>query len=122
MPLKQSRLPKTQNQAEFKRAVAQSLFQNPPLPYPAIKPDPSETHPMVPGEEDLIGFVTTGNFNLADGRGVGIGSVVVSKMLESWNIQIDGKGVKDNERKLCIVRNAGTSTGRLGTWEPVGMS
>ncbi|KUJ23443.1 uncharacterized protein LY89DRAFT_713899 [Mollisia scopiformis] len=56
------------------RLLAQSLLQNPPLQYPADKN--GDDHLLVPNEEDLIGFVTTGEFNLAEGKGVAVGSIV----------------------------------------------
>jgi ribonuclease P/MRP protein subunit POP1 len=85
------------------------------LPYPADK-DGGNDYPLVPGEDDLIGFVTTGEFNLAEGKGVAIGSVVVAKVLEG--LRRDGKKPAKDDR-LCIVRNAGEKIGRLGRWEAV---
>lgn len=95
------------------RLVAQSLLQNPPLSYPAEKN--VDEGPLVPDEEDLIGFVTTGEFNLAEGKGVGVGTVVVRKALEGvrWAKKGDGAG------RVCIVRNAGEKIGRLARWEVV---
>ncbi|KAL4794931.1 ribonucleases P/MRP protein subunit POP1-domain-containing protein [Aspergillus venezuelensis] len=82
--------------------------------------NPSHTeHLPIPGEEDLIGFITTGNFNLSEGKGTGIGSILVSKVRET------GKGRNSNGKKrnkqgnMCIVRNAGESVGRLAFWELV---
>ncbi|KAF4626327.1 hypothetical protein G7Y89_g11831 [Cudoniella acicularis] len=85
------------------RLLAESLTQNPPLPYPADKKN--DEHPLVPDEEDLIGFVTTGEFNLAEGKGVAIGSVLVAKVTESLRMPGEKRG---NEGRLCIkfVRNA----------------
>lgn len=91
------------------RMLAQFLVQN-PIPYPS---DKTEDHPLVPDEEDLVGFVTTGEFNLAEGKGVAIGSVVVNKVLEGI------RGGPKKEGMLCIVRNAGEKIGRLGRWEAV---
>ena len=68
-----------------------------------------DDYPVVPDEEDLIGFVTTGNFNLGEGRGTGIGCLVLGRVLEG----------KVRERALCIVREAGQGIGRLGRWEIV---
>ncbi|KAJ5657411.1 uncharacterized protein N7484_001060 [Penicillium longicatenatum] len=65
----------------------------------------------VPTEDDLIGFVTSGNYNLSEGKGTGIGSILLSKVLIP--------NVKLHERKMCIVRAAGEKLGRLGTWELV---
>ncbi|KAF8853153.1 POPLD-domain-containing protein [Acephala macrosclerotiorum] len=93
------------------RLLAQSLLDTPAPKYPADKND--DGHPLVPDEEDLIGFVTTGEFNLAEGKGVAVGSVVVSKVLEGMR-----RGTA-KEGKLCIVRNAGERIGRLARWEAV---
>lgn len=68
-------------------------------------------HVDLPLEEDLIGFVTTGNYNLSEGKGTGIGSILLSKVLNP--------DVKPSERKLCIVRASGETIGRLGVWELV---
>ncbi|KAK7729844.1 Ribonucleases P/MRP protein subunit pop1 [Cytospora paraplurivora] len=70
-------------------------------------------HPLVPGEEDLIGYVTKGEFNLAEGRGVGIGCVSVERALEA--LRVGG----DKEGRLCIVRAAGESVGWVARWEAV---
>ncbi|KAL4997045.1 ribonucleases P/MRP protein subunit POP1-domain-containing protein [Aspergillus recurvatus] len=72
-------------------------------------------HLPVPPEGDLIGFITTGNFNLSEGKGTGIGSVLVSKVRDT------AKGTKgqSRERSMCIVRNAGENVGRLAFWELV---
>ncbi|OJJ43119.1 hypothetical protein ASPZODRAFT_19811 [Penicilliopsis zonata CBS 506.65] len=62
----------------------------------------------LPTGEDLIGFVTTGNYNLSEGAGTGIGSISVGKVCKS----------KDrSQRKMCIIRAAGERVGRLGYWE-----
>ena len=69
-------------------------------------------YPNVPGDEALIGFVTTGNLNLKEGRGVGIGCLDVGKVGK-------GKGREGREGRLCVVREAGMGVGRLARWEPV---
>jgi ribonuclease P/MRP protein subunit POP1 len=97
------------------RLLAQSLLQVPTLSYPADKNEGND-YPVVPDEDDLIGFVTTGEFNLVEGKGVAIGSVVVTKVLEG--LRRDGKKAGKDGR-LCIVRNAGEKIGRLGRWEAV---
>lgn len=70
-------------------------------------------YPVVPDEDDLVGFVTTGNFNLGEGKGIGIGSLLVEKGLP------DKEGGMEKEGHLCIVRDAGQSVGRLARWELV---
>lgn len=92
-----------------------------------------------PDEEDLIGFVTTGGFNLREGKGTAIGGIWVQRVVEGWRAEqqeMDGvntskegilasqarkiekeKKRREKERCLCVVRNAGESIGRLGVWE-----
>jgi ribonuclease P/MRP protein subunit POP1 len=78
-------------------------------------------HPDVPDEEDLIGFVTTGNFSLKDGRGVGIGSIRIDRVMPKEDGQDTGKGKRVNvergQRYYCIVRDAGEAVGRLAEWD-----
>ena len=69
-------------------------------------------HPPVPDEQDLIGFVTTGNFNLGQGRGTGIGCVLVERVLDDLNGKAKGG--------ICIVREVGVGVGRVGRWGAVG--
>jgi ribonuclease P/MRP protein subunit POP1 len=104
----QTKIPRNIPLPERTRLLAQSLLQAPPL----TDGTEGDDHPNVPDEEDLIGFVTTGEFNLADGKGVAIGTVVVGKVLEGLK---NGKGKR--QAKLCIVRNAGETVGRLARWE-----
>jgi ribonuclease P/MRP protein subunit POP1 len=59
-------------------------------------------YPSCPSKEYLIGYVTTGDFNLSDGLGVGIGSIRTSRMTDD---------------RLCLVRNVGHNTARLARWE-----
>lgn len=86
-------------------------------------------YPPVPDEHDLIGYVTTANFQLGEGRCEAIGNVAVSRVLEAGNQDIDTghvdgqPGGRTSETKtlkrvakLCIVRDAGQSVGRLATW------
>lgn len=90
---------------EARRQLADSLIST------AAAGRAESDHLSVPLEEDLIGFVTTGNHNLSEGKGTGIGSILLSKVLKPE--------VKPSERKLCIVRAAGETIGRLGVWELV---
>jgi len=76
----------------------------------SLKPG-SANYPIVPDAVDLIGFVTSGNFNLAEGLGTGIGSIALSRVLERVH------GADRSEQQLCIVRDAGQDIGRLARWE-----
>jgi ribonuclease P/MRP protein subunit POP1 len=96
------------------RLLAQSLLDTPPLPYPADKSD--DGHPLVPDEEDLIGFVTTGEFNLAEGKGVAIGTVLVDRAVKGLRRE-NKQDVKGG--RWCVVRNAGEKIGRLARWDTV---
>ena len=98
------RLPKDAPAYLVQRRLAQSLLE----PARAGEDD----YPTCPGEEDLIGFVTTGNLNLSEGRGTGIGNLLLSRVLNDVRQHGD-------DGKLCIIRNAGQSIGRLAKWSPV---
>jgi ribonuclease P/MRP protein subunit POP1 len=91
-------------QEDARQKLAASLIT------PTADTESRQDHLPVPTEEDLIGFVTTGNYNLSEGKGTGIGSILVCKVAAS------GKG-KVRERRMCIVRSAGERVGRLGFWE-----
>ncbi|KAI5813141.1 ribonuclease P complex subunit Pop1, partial [Pyronema omphalodes] len=67
-----------------------------------------ETYPECPGEENLVGFVTTGNYSLTQGHAVALGGLAWGRW---W---CDGQ---DRMERLCVVRNVGDTVGRLGRWE-----
>lgn len=68
-------------------------------------------YPLVPDEVDLIGFVTTGNYNLGEGRREAIGNVAVARVVGA-----ESEKQKASARNLCIVREAGQGLGRLARW------
>jgi ribonuclease P/MRP protein subunit POP1 len=74
-----------------------------------------DDYPTVPGEEDLIGFVTTGNFNLAEGMPTAVANIALHRVLGG---ALGGQGVPKEDR-ICIVRPAGGTVGRLAAWEVV---
>lgn len=81
-------------------------------------------HLPIPSEGDLIGFVTSGNYNLSEGKGTGIGSIVLGRIFPSSGETGKGGNNKKNnvvtrERRLCIVRGSGERVGRLGIWDIV---
>lgn len=96
------RIPKTTPDHVKRRLLAQALLEPPRIG--------DDEYPACPGEEDLIGFVTTGNYNLAEGQGTGIGNVLLRKVVQE--IRTDAE-----VGKLCIVRNVGNGAGRLAKWE-----
>lgn len=49
-----------------------------------IEEDIWDRHVPSPGKEDLIGFVTTGGYNLAEGRGMAIGSIWMQRIIQGW--------------------------------------
>lgn len=77
-------------------------------------PRPGEgDYPACPGEEDLIGFVTSGNYDLGAGRGGAVGCLVAGRVEGGL---VGEKGEVEGGR-LCIVRDAGMGVGRLARWE-----
>ncbi|KAJ5600593.1 hypothetical protein N7450_001660 [Penicillium hetheringtonii] len=89
---------------EARRQLTESLISG-------VPEDSPSGHLEIPAEGDLIGFVTTGNYNLSEGKGTGIGSILLSKAIET--------DAKLSEKKLCIVRSSGEIVGRLARWEIV---
>ncbi|KAI9682512.1 MAG: hypothetical protein M1829_000304 [Trizodia sp. TS-e1964] len=96
---------------ETRRALALAIF-SPPAPASAS----SAEYPAVPGSEDLIGFVTSGSYHLGEGKGVGIGSVFVAKVLQRLR---GAKAESRRQERLCVVRAAGEVVGRLARWDPI---
>lgn len=81
-------------------------------------PQPGDVeYPFVPDKEDLIGFITTGNFNLAAGKATGVGSIVLAKAIDLRSTQYSPTMIA--KRYLCIVRNVGERFGRLARWQLV---
>ncbi|KAK6008000.1 hypothetical protein QM012_004814 [Aureobasidium pullulans] len=96
---------KSASPADVQRRLAADLVQ------PPTSDDHHDHCPPLPEKEDLIGFVTKGEFSLTEGRGVAIGSVLVQALTSTIN-NTTGKG-----SYICIVRNAGETVGRLGRLE-----
>lgn len=94
---------KSSSAAEVQQRLAADLLEPP-------QSDNNDSCPLLPGKEDLIGFVTTGEFSLTSGGGVAIGNVFVERLITTANA--DGKGAH-----MCIVRNAGETVGRLAKLE-----
>ncbi|CBX93168.1 similar to ribonuclease P complex subunit Pop1 [Plenodomus lingam JN3] len=74
-----------------------------------------QDYPVVPDEEDLIGFVTTGNYNLCEGIPTAVANVALDRIMCAVK---EGGGLAA-ENRLCIVRQAGSTIGRLARWEAV---
>lgn len=83
-----------------------------------------------PEKGDLVGFVTSGGYNLREGRGTAVGGVWVQRVREGWFEEERRLGDEGEVRKsqakaeakewlkrLCVVRNSGSAVGRLGVWE-----
>lgn len=96
------RLPKDAPAHVVQRRLAQSLLERPQAG--------DSNYPSCPPEEDLIGFVTTGNLNLSEGRGSAVGNILLNRVMQ--DVRENGK-----DGRLCVVRNAGNSIGRLAEWE-----
>ncbi|KAL8794830.1 MAG: hypothetical protein Q9195_002658 [Heterodermia aff. obscurata] len=93
----------------------------------------AEEYPSCPAEEDLIGFVTTGNFDLGMGRSAALGNIAIAKALKQIDVSENKeseatgestgnegqsllRGLKPEDR-ICVVRNAGQRVARLARWE-----
>ena len=94
------------------RELARRLLDPPQASSSCLKAG-DKHYPVVPNEGDLIGFVTTGNYNLAEGAPTAIANLVLHKVLDA-----EGKGIQKDGR-VCIVREVGHTLGRLATWNVV---
>jgi ribonuclease P/MRP protein subunit POP1 len=77
-------------------------------------PRPSKgDYPICPTEDDLLGFVTTGNMSLSEGRGRAVGALSCGRVEveeERWNEE-------KQFRRWCIVRDVGKDIARLAKWD-----
>ncbi|RDA87390.1 hypothetical protein CP532_6975 [Ophiocordyceps camponoti-leonardi (nom. inval.)] len=71
-------------------------------------------HPLIPSSDDLIGFVTSGAFNLVAGNVIAYASLSAPPVVA--DLRRD-PSVSSDEARLCIVRNAGENVGWLARWE-----
>ena len=78
---------------------------------PAVSTPADDDYPLVPDEDDLIGFVTTGNYNLAEGMPTAVANLALHRVLR-------GESAQPPDR-VCIVREPGRTIGRLAKWEVV---
>lgn len=110
-PKQKQQKEKPDDMQERKRLLAQHLTA-PPEPYPPLATNNDSIHghhPLVPDAEDLIGFVTSGSFNMAHGRGTAVGTIAVEKVIADLR-------TVPKEAQLCIVRNTGENVGWLARW------
>lgn len=114
-------LPKHAPRHEVNAHTAASLLNPPPPPQPPQQQQPragDATYPAVPPEQDLIGFVTTGNFNLGEGKATAVGCVALARVVAVQEPQQQaGEGERGEEGKICIVREVGQGLGRLARWK-----
>lgn len=97
-----------------RRQLARDLLEPPSLDGGPAKAG-EENYPIVPDEEDLIGFVTTGNYNLAEGIPTAVANLALHRIVGARS----GESSVRKEHRVCIVRQAGGTIGRLATWELV---
>ncbi|KAI1127271.1 POPLD domain-containing protein [Nemania abortiva] len=102
-----------------RQALAQALI-GPVQPYPAPHPNADSMnangHPLCPDARDLIGFVTTGAFNLRDGRGEAIATLCARSAAQEMRRY---GNPQEPAARLCVVRDAGQAVGWLARWEVV---
>ncbi|KAL0937558.1 ribonuclease p complex subunit [Colletotrichum truncatum] len=91
------RIPPNADLQTRKKLLAQTLVS--PAEFPPPKPNQTDMngHPLVPNEEDLIGFVTTGSYSLSEGRATAIGCLSAERAAEALR-----EGRKSGEGNLCI--------------------
>lgn len=116
-------------------STSASASNHPPPPRPqeqqqqqseTLKPN-HPSYPPCPDENDLIGFVTSANYTLATGTVTAVGNVAVARVLQQCGGSAAGDAAAGHEHgghhtpagsrgRICIVRNAGESIGRLARW------
>ncbi|KAJ4410509.1 Ribonucleases P/MRP protein subunit pop1 [Didymella pomorum] len=94
------------------RELADSLLEPAALKSQTTPAD--DDYPVVPDEEDLIGYVTTGNYNLAEGIPTAVANLALHRVLGGAT----GEDAQQ-EARTCIVREPGRTIGRLARWEVV---
>ncbi|KAI6357434.1 hypothetical protein MCOR25_007649 [Pyricularia grisea] len=111
------RFPQSSTFTERKEILAESLFRNTDCETAAgMGASPVKQYPQV-FAKDLMGYVTSGGYNLARGRGHGIGHLAASKIAESMQATIDvGGSWNDAETFYCVVRNVGETICRPAIW------
>lgn len=60
--------------------------------------------------------MTSGGYDLGAGRGRGVGCVSLGKVSGEGEGDRRVKGLRSEDR-ICVVRDAGESVGRLARWE-----
>ncbi|RDA90637.1 hypothetical protein CP533_6840 [Ophiocordyceps camponoti-saundersi (nom. inval.)] len=96
---------KTRDMEVRKKLLARELLQ------PEDANEIVMRHPLIPSRDQLIGFVTSGCFNLVAGRGVAFGCVLAASVVA------DLREAGADEAGFCVVRNAGENVGWLARWE-----
>ncbi|KAK7757669.1 Ribonucleases P/MRP protein subunit pop1 [Diatrype stigma] len=84
---------------------------------PTLHQDNNDHHPPCPGAEHLVGFVTTGSYNLRDGRAAAVGALSATAARDEMRRYAGDRS--HSAARLCVVRNAGEVVGRLARWEVV---
>ncbi|KZM18785.1 Ribonuclease P [Ascochyta rabiei] len=95
-----------------RRQLAGNLLE-PPATKKNVPTAADNDYPLVPDETDLIGFVTTGNYNLAEGMPTAVANLALHK------ITLGTREAGQKEDHICIVREPGRTIGRLARWEVV---
>ncbi|ORX96033.1 ribonucleases P/MRP protein subunit POP1-domain-containing protein [Clohesyomyces aquaticus] len=99
------------------RRLAASLLERKDQTQDHMKAGDAE-YPVVPNESSLIGFVTTGNYNLAEGKPSAIANLVLHRV---FGVHDADAGIArkplGKEDRVCIVREAGSTLGRLAVWD-----
>ena len=72
-----------------------------------------DAYPACPGEDHLVGFVTTGNYSLSQGVAVAVGGIVYG----AWFRAEPGQPSRASRDRLVVVRGVGETVARLGRWE-----
>jgi len=70
-----------------------------------------DKHVPCPGPEDLIGFVTSGGYNLAEGAGTAVGALWAQRVLEGWMQESSSRDKDKHSESASTGKSQGTSSG-----------
>lgn len=86
------------------------------------EPEYDDNYPSCPPEKYLIGYITTGSFNLKEAQGTGVGAVLATAVEHPLK-RIGGshRTSSGNSQKsqYCVVRNVGSQIARLAKFEEI---
>ncbi|KAL2890991.1 Ribonucleases P/MRP protein subunit pop1 [Ceratocystis lukuohia] len=114
------RLPTNTSPDSKKEALAAHLTTGQIRPFPPVPnyQEDIQGHPMCPGADRLVGFVTSGGYSLNCGKSTAIATLRADSALEDALAARKNKNKQqEKEAFLCVVRNPGREIAWIARWE-----